>query len=782
MRTMEYLDFDWYYCSKFQDAFIFDSSKSLKEPEKSDKSDNWQRVQLPHTNIKLSNSYFDDRAFTFVSAYRRVLHLPECKNKLQFVLLRFEGVMNYAEIYLNGKLITSHKGGYTPFEVLLPENQMHSDSENELFVKVDSTERNDTPPFGNLIDYLTYGGIYREVSLHICDALRFTHVKLTPVIQDPEFIQNRDSLISGHINLEVEIANPLGLQGAQQLQLDCCNKNQNYTLELTGATTQSFIIESSQFDNLKLWDINQGNLYEVQLQLNDMDYYHDRIGWRNCRFTPEGFWINGRYEKLIGLNRHQSYPYAGYAMPANAQEKDADLFLEYGCNILRTSHYVQHREFIKHCDEIGLLVFTEIPGWGYIGDSTEWQEQVLADVRDMILRDYNSPSIVLWGVRINESFDHHELYSKTNALAHQLDPTRQTGGVRCHPNSELLEDVYTMNNFVLGGSLNKCPVALNGQHEITGLEQAVPYLTTESNGHMFPTKAWDPEERRIEHAIRHLRVIEAAYSTQLHSGSISWCAFDYNTHHEFGAGDKICHHGVFDMYRQPKFAAWAYRSQKDPKQEIILEPLTCWALGERDKGQLGPLWILHNCDYISLYINKKERPVNGSAKIFPARGIFKGLPHPPSVIWEVANVWGNSFEDAEFKGFIDGKEVFSKEFSANPVASNLQWTVDQKQLSIQRPEATRLSIQVVDQLENSLPFIFGMLCLHIKGPQVQIYADEVQTTMESEDTEVQKVFATIRGGSTAIWLISCGEQGRVEINAQMLGYPQLQANIELYID
>ena len=778
MRTTKYLDFDWYYCSQFQDNFISDSLKCQKKPEE---SNNWQQIQLPHTNIELPNSYFDDRAFAFISAYRRVLHLPERKNKSQMVLLHFEGVMNYAEIYFNGELIISNRGGYAPFEVLLPENRIHWGSENELLVKVDSTERTDTPPFGGIIDYLTYGGIYREVSLDICDALRFTHVKLTPVIQNPESIQNKDSLISGHIKLEVEIANPFALQGPRLLKFGCCNTNKNYTLELTGATTQNFVIESCQLDNLKLWDINQGNLYKVQLQLDDMDCYHARIGWRDCRFTPEGFWLNGRYEKLIGLNRHQSYPYVGYAMPANAQKKDADLFLEYGCNILRTSHYIQHREFIKHCDEIGLLVFTEIPGWAHIGDSTEWQEQVLADVRDMILRDYNSPCIVLWGVRINESQDHHELYSKTNALAHQLDPTRQTGGVRCRPNSELLEDVYTMNNFVLSGSLNKCPVALNDQHEITGLEQAVPYLTTESNGHMFPTKTWDPEERRIEHAIRHLRVIEAAYSTRQHSGSISWCAFDYNTHHEFGAGDKICHHGVFDMYRQPKFAAWAYRSQKDPKQEILLEPLTCWALGERDEGRLGPLWILHNCDYISFYINGKDRPVNGSAKIFPAKGIFKGLPHPPSIIWEVPSVWGESFENAEFKGFIDGKEVISKEFSVNPVASDLQWTVDQKQLSMQRPEATRLAIKIVDQLGNALPFLFGMLCLHIKGPRVQIYADEVQNNIESKDIEVQQVFATVRGGSTAIWLISCGEPGQVKINAQLLGYPQLKANIKIDI-
>ena len=768
LRTREYLDFHWYYSPQFQEAFIAESKSR-------DYSGQWLEVQLPHSNVELPNSYFDDQVFAFVSAYRRHLKLPTRQQAQQLALLRFEGVMNYAEIYLNGEYIANHRGGYTPFEVALPDGIVRWGSENELLIKVDSTERRDTPPFGYVIDYLTYGGIYREVSLHICKALHFGTVKLTPIIS--QAVDNKDSLVSGKLDLEMEIINPFGLSGPQQLELRLKGWQQSYTLELTGREVQSFVLESAELQNLKLWDIGQGSLYQVELQLNDMDCYRTRVGWRDCRFTPEGFWLNGRYEKLVGLNRHQSYPYAGYAMPANAQNKDADLLREYGCKILRTSHYPQHREFIEHCDEIGLLVFSEIPGWQHIGQSEDWHEQVLADVRDMILRDYNSPCIVLWGVRINESIDHHELYSKTNALAHSIDPTRQTGGVRCLPNSELLEDVYTMNNFVLNACFSSGPeargaIALSGQQEITGLERAVPYLVSESNGHMFPTKAWDPEERRTEHAVRHLRVIDAAYATAQHSGSISWCAFDYNTHHEFGAGDKICHHGVFDMYRQPKFAAWAYRSQKDPSQEIVLEPLSCWARGERDECLMGPLWVLHNCDYIELYINGKQRLSNGSGKVFPARGIFKGLPHPPSVIWQVDSAWGEAFEGAEFKGFIAGQEVASRKFLGNPVASRLRFTADQVWLSAQRPQATRLVLQVVDQLGNPLPFFFSSLRLRLSGAQVKIYADEVQN---------EQAFTTLRGGSAAVWLLSRGHAGTVAVEAQVLGYRHLTAQLQVEI-
>src|SRR5699024_3613449 len=137
-----------------------------------------------------------------------------------------------------------------------------------------------------------------------------------------------------------------------------------------------------------------------------------------------------RRVKLVGLNRHQAYPYVGYAMPQRVQEKDAEILkYELGLNIVRTSHYPQSVHFLRKCDEIGLLVFEEIPGWQHIGDEA-WQAESIKNVEEMIKRDYNRPSIVLWGVRINESQDSHDFYVKTNAMAKSLDPIRQTGGVR----------------------------------------------------------------------------------------------------------------------------------------------------------------------------------------------------------------------------------------------------------------------------------------------------------------------------------------------------------------
>jgi beta-galactosidase len=150
---------------------------------------------------------------------------------------------------------------------------------------------------------------------------------------------------------------------------------------------------------------------------------------------------------MRGLDRHQAYPYIGYAAPESLQREDARILKEELClNAVRTSHYPQSQYFIDACDELGLLVFTEIPGWQHIGDDA-WQKQAVDNVREMVIKYRNHPSIVLWGVRINESRDNDALYEKTNALAHLLDPSRQTSGVRYLVKSHLIEDVYAYNDF-----------------------------------------------------------------------------------------------------------------------------------------------------------------------------------------------------------------------------------------------------------------------------------------------------------------------------------------------
>ena len=198
----------------------------------------------------------------------------------------------------------------------------------------------------------------------------------------------------------------------------------------------------------------------------------------------------------------------------------------------RTIH--SRRHFLDACDELGLLVLEEIPGWQHIGDKA-WQDVAVRNVGEMIRRDWNHPSIVLWGVRINESAGQPRFlhaHQRARPLARRRAPDRR------HPlplRTELLEDVMTMNDF---GFPLRPP-----NHPL--------YMNTEFDGHMFSTKRSDNVERVAEHVTRHARVHDQLASDNRYAGGTGWCAFDYNTHHNFGSGDHICYHGVSDIFRIP---------------------------------------------------------------------------------------------------------------------------------------------------------------------------------------------------------------------------------------
>ena len=340
----------------------------------------------------------------------------------------------------------------------------------------------------------------------------------------------------------------------------------------------------SDLSGIQLWDLDAPTLYHVTVELKEGDAVSARVGFRSLGFSDDGFfYLNGHPIKLRGLNRHQTFAYVGQAGPARMQRKDADIIKhDLACTIVRTSHYPQSTHFLDRCDEIGLLVLEEIPGWQHIGDEA-WKQITLDDVRAMIERDRNRPSICLWGVRINESYDDHDFYSRTNALARQLDPSRQTGGIRNFFGSEFLEDVYTMNDF---------------DYDLKPATQS-RYINTEFCGHMYPIKTFDQEERVKQHALHHAHIHNQVNDPKLGSaGAIGWCAFDYNTHAVFGSGDRICYHGVMDLFRQPKFAASFYASQVNPTQKLVLDVAGYWKMGDKSGGGAEPVLIFSNVEEV----------------------------------------------------------------------------------------------------------------------------------------------------------------------------------------
>ena len=632
-------------------------------------------------------------------------------------------------------------GGFTPFSFELTQHL-----------------RRDIPPFGNEIDYLTFGGIYREVALRVVPLTYIDNIFARPKdvlsgapgldvdcflvglpanesrLSIEVELRDGDRLIAKEASAVVRIVSvPTGKAEAA----DPFRSTAVYASTETSNDPARHTVSFTHLAAVKLWDIQQPRLYtiHVRLLLNGVSVDEDtrRIGFREAIFTDHGFSLNGKIVKLRGLDRHQTFPFAGQAMPARVQRKDAEI-LRYGlhCNIVRTSHYPQSRHFLDRCDEIGLLVLEEIPGWQHIGDES-WKQVSIDNVGRMIRRDWNHPSIILWGVRINESQDDHNFYIRTNALAHALDGTRQTGGIRYFQESEFLEDVFTMNDF--GFPLKK--------------PNHPRYLNTEFVGHTFPTKTTDDNERQREHTLRHARIHNQLASDPQYAGGIGWCAFDYNTHGNFGSGDRVCYHGVMDIFREPKPAAGFYKSQCDPEEEILLEPAFHWARGDESIG-FSKAVVCSNCDHLKFFV-RLNSDVAGPwvllAELDPNRAEFEHLKYPPFVLdlTKFNQGWG----DLRIDGYLNGTKVISRSLSGRGVDRKFVLLPDDKSLMADGRDTTRVVLRVTDEFD-----------------AVRTYAnDPVVFTLDGPAKLIGDNPFSLVGGTGAIWVRAGEQAGSVRLTA-----------------
>ena len=690
-----------------------------------------QRVTLPHTNVELPWHSFDDKAYEFVSVYRRHFRAPESWSGKR-VFVDFGGVMTAAKVTFNGHAFEEYRGGYTNFSFeLTPHLKFGAD--NVLAVVVDSTERPDIPPFGGTIDYLTFGGIYRDVELRVVPQ---TH--LANVFAKPVRVLSNDRALVVRCYLDGPVSKPIAIT-AELRDGDRILKSATATVS---SAADHHDVTIANLGDVALWDLSHPKLYQVTARLDNGDAYSTRTGFREARFTEKGFFLNGQHVKLRGLNRHQTYPYTGGAMPARVQARDAFVLRkELKCNIVRTSHYPQSPAFLDACDELGLLVLEEIPGWQHIGENS-WQDLSVDNVGRMVRRDWNHPSIVLWGVRINESADNHAFYARTNELAHSLDDSRQTGGIRNRYDSELLEDVFTMNDFGFPLRPPNHPA----------------YLNTEFNGHMFSTKRFDNVERVAEHVTRHARVHDQLASDDRYAGGIAWCAFDYASHRYFGSGDRICYHGVSDIFRLPKPAAGFYKSQCEPEEEVVIEPGFFYAWGDKPGGNgPGVVPICSNCDHLKIYYSGKLL-----MEADPDRKTWPHLKYPPFTVSLTRLSFGN-WGDLTIEGYINGKMVGSRTLSGSGTDDRLVVKPDDTELDGDGRDATRVVLAVTDTGGNPRPFATGAIQLSLTGPGEIVGENPF----------------SLSGGAGAVWVKAKEAAGTIRLEArhQYLGKQTVEIQV-----
>ena len=612
---MEHYDWNegWLFTPRFDPALVRPECGLELEP-----------VRIPHTVRVLPYNYCNENEYQCLCGYRREFFAPR-EWAGRTVLLTFGAVAHDATVFCNGRRLFHHACGYTAFTVDLT-SALHLGQKNVVAVRCDSREDLNIPPFGGQIDHLTYGGIYRAVSLDIKEPAYLRDVFIEAKAEGDFRIYTSTVGETVGCTLQAEIRSPSG---------SCAAYSGELSLPITGV-----------LNGVHPWSIEHPTLYTLTVQLirpgsaglpdRVLDEKTIRFGFRTVQFVAGGLYLNGQRVELRGLNRHQSYAYQGYAMPDSIQRLDAQLLKkQLGCNAVRLT-MPPSPAFLDACDELGLLVFVEMPGWQYVGDDI-WKAQALQNCREMVCQCRSHPSIFLWGVRVCGSADDESFYKRTNETVRRLDPTRPTAGTRSTRRSQLLEDVYAYTDYSYRGR----GVGCEARTAVTP-DPRKGYLISEFEGAQFPAKPFDDEPHRLAQALRYAAVLNDTIAQQGVAGSFGWCMTDYNTHREFGSGDRISYQGVMDLFRNPKLSAAVYASQKLPRSpsDIVLEVSSTMAPGDHPGGFAGACWAFTNADSLRFY-----RDNDFVAEFAPdRRGRFAALPHPPIEIHDFVGLLLEKYE------------------------------------------------------------------------------------------------------------------------------------------
>jgi beta-galactosidase len=667
-------------------------------------------VTLPHTVVPLSWGGWDYTTWENVWIYRKHFHGVNLTGGRVFV--DFDAVMTNAAVVLNGVTVSTHHGGYLPWSAELTGSLVPGD--NTLAVIVDSRWLDvppDNPPGGTgSVDYLQPGGIYRDVTLRVVP-----EVFLYDVFARPDHVLTTSRSVAVQATIDAARV-PAGLVRVTAELLDGSRRlaaaSAAVPITATGATVANLTI--TPIPDVTYWSPETPRLYTVRTTLSYGNGSHTvatRIGFREAVFEPGGFYLNGERYEIFGLNRHQLFPYTGMAAPARLQRRDAEILKNVlNCNMVRCSHYPQSPHFLDACDELGLMVWEEPPGWGYVGDAA-FQDIVLQNVRDLVVRDRNRPSVIVWATRLNETASYPGLYAKTRQLAYQLDGSRQTtGAVTFRTLAGWAEDVFAYDDYESadGNAILKPPIP------------GIPYFVSEAVGALdgAPKYRWiDTEAVLAEQGRMHAQVHNIAQSQPGYAGLLGWCGIDYAS---INGGDRIWNNlktpGVTDTFRVPKPGASFYRSQVSPHAAgPVILPMFFWDFGPsspQDGPGAGSI-IATNCDRLELYVGGRH-----FAAGIPDTQDYGSLAYP--LVFVDLTVSGAVLPELRIDGYLGDRKVATMLMSADTRDDHLLLTAADSAIEADGFDATRITFRAVDAYGNHRPGITGDVTLSLAGPGVLI--------------------------------------------------------------
>lgn len=361
----------------------------------------WTPVHLPHTWN--TDAYIEKDYYRGIGWYRRQLSLPQAWKDKQ-VFLKLDAASKAATVFVNGKKIGEHSGGYTActFDVT---PYVSFDTPNILSIRVDNA-RQDIPPISG--DFTFFGGIYRDVWL---TAVPKQHFNLTNhgsegiFISTPQVSEEKATVqIRGEVKNDAKEKVALELVHIIYHPDGSLVQTQRQSISIKGGDTFTFHNETSPILHPQLWTPETPNLYRVETILRNrktkdiLDRSNHYTGFRWFRFDGnEGFFLNGKPYKLRGICRHQDQKPIGVALTDEMHRRDFMLMKEMGANFIRISHYPQDDALLEMCDKLGMLAWEEIPIIDIVPDTPGYGDNCERNLREMIRQHYNHPSIITWG-------------------------------------------------------------------------------------------------------------------------------------------------------------------------------------------------------------------------------------------------------------------------------------------------------------------------------------------------------------------------------------------------
>lgn len=700
--------------------FLIDSTE-IVSPEVfvADTTDHmWKQVSIPHTPhiepLVVTNQWQGNcwyrKSFTADKSW---------SGKLQF--LRFEGAMNVAEVWINGNKKITHHGGYLPFVVEIT-NDVLFDEKNIIYVRLNNEDNLTTGPKPlEDLDFNMYGGLYRDVFLVVKNRVHITDALFADVPAGGGIFVTYPEVSSTLATVSIQTHIQNSDDEAVLIEVKQALKGEGETLI---ARTEKIRIDAGQSKQVwqemvvsdpLLWSPASPNLYQLETTIlkqgEILDTELTRIGIRDFEFRENKLYVNGEKTFLRGINRHQEYPYIGYALSNNAQYRDALKIKEAGFDYVRLSHYPHSPAFMDACDELGLINIDAILGWQYYREDENFKNHVIQTCRDLVRRDRNHPSVLAWEVSLNESWMPEPFIDSLIKATREEYP-----GENCYTAGwqRYGYDIYLQARQHRLGHPPQFPdkpyvVSEYGDWEYyamnAGLNQDVwgDLLEEERSSRQGPGSG---EKRLLQQALN----IQEAHNDNFTTPAMAdgyWVMFDYNR----GYAEDLEESGIMGIFRLPKYSYHFFRSQRSAGETVngTANEAMVFIASEFSESSSEDIRIFSNCEEIELSLNDR---VLDTQKPDQDR-MSSHLKHPPFTFKNIPFTPGK----LTARGKIDGKIIAEHSLTSagDPVKIILEADLSGRSWESGVKDAIFVHAKIVDQNNQVVHGFSGNVKFELSG-------------------------------------------------------------------